>query len=76
MTADATMAGDFRLRIASTRTAPRGAVDDERETIIATAEVPGPPQRVFRGDTHGDPEFHSADPALNEERDLGHRAQC
>ena len=45
---------DFRLPTASKWSAPRAAVDAGGGTIIATAEVAAPPERVFRALTEPD----------------------
>jgi hypothetical protein len=41
-------ADDLRFPTASKSRSPRAAVDTGRGTIIATAEMDAPPERVFR----------------------------
>ncbi len=48
MATDPKMATDFRTPTASKWSAPRAVVDAAAGTIIATAEVAAPPERVFR----------------------------
>ena len=48
MTADSKMTTDFRLPTASRWSAPRAVADGGGGTIIATAEVAAPPERVFQ----------------------------
>jgi len=48
MTADSKTTSDFRLPTASKWSAPRAVADGGGGTIIATAEVAAPPERVFR----------------------------
>ena len=47
MKADLIMTKDFRLPTASKWTAPRAVADGGGGTIIATAEIAAPPERVF-----------------------------
>jgi len=58
-------ADDLRFPTASKSRSPRAAVDTGRGTIIATAEMDAPPERVFRALTTkevercwGHPEFY------------------
>ena len=48
MTNESKAKTDFRLPTASKWSAPRAVADGGGGTIIATAEVPAPPERVFR----------------------------
>jgi uncharacterized protein YndB with AHSA1/START domain len=48
MTTDSKTTTDFRLPTASKWSAPRAVADGGGGTIIATAEVPASPERVFR----------------------------
>jgi hypothetical protein len=48
MTTDPSVTTDFRMPTASKWRAPRAVADGGGGTIIAVAEVAGPPERVFR----------------------------
>jgi uncharacterized protein YndB with AHSA1/START domain len=48
MTAESKTKADFRMPTASKWSAPRAVADGGGGTIIATAEVAAPPERVFR----------------------------
>src|SRR5258708_35275440 len=56
MATDPKMATDFRTPTASKWSAPRAVVDAAAGTIIATAGVAAPPERVFRALTTNDVE--------------------